>query len=170
MMDLNKIIKSAQSSNFGLWKFNFILHRVIPFNKPHNLKVVHIDSNKVVVNIPYKKSNLNHIKGLHACVQATAAEYASGLLLLSRLGFKDYRIIMEGMELSYLFQGKMDAEATFEIKEETLQNEIMIPLKKGEVIYYKCHISVKDKKGNELCIAKTNWQLKPWNKVKTKMN
>ena len=86
MMDLNKIIKSAQSSNFGLWKFNFILHRVIPFNKPHNLKVVHIDSNKVVVNIPYKKSNLNHIKGLHACVQATAAEYASGLLLLSRLG------------------------------------------------------------------------------------
>lgn len=167
-MNFNKILNDAQSSSFGLWKFNFLLHRMIPFNKPHNLKVKEITANKVVVGIPYQKSNLNHIKGLHACVQATAAEYASGLLLLSRLGFKDYRIIMESMDLKYLYQGKISANATFELNEETLENEIKIPLKRGEVIYYKAQISVKDEKGNELCIALTNWQLKPWNKVKTK--
>ncbi len=167
-MNFNKIISDAQTTSFGLWKFNFLLHRMIPFNKPHNLKVTEITPNRVVVNIPYKKSNLNHIKGLHACVQATAAEYASGLLLLSRLGFKHYRIIMESMELKYLYQGKIAANAVFELTEESLEKEINGPLKNGEVIYYNAQISVKDEKGNELCIANTNWQLKPWNKVKTK--
>ncbi len=167
-MNFNNILEDAQSSAFGLWKFNFLLHRMIPFNKPHGLKVTTITPNKVVVFIPYKKANLNHIKGLHACVQATAAEYASGLLLLSRLGFKDYRIIMESMDLKYLYQGKVPANATFELSDEVLANDIKAPLEKGEVIYYQAQISVKDEKGNELCIATTNWQLKPWNKVKTK--
>jgi acyl-coenzyme A thioesterase PaaI-like protein len=167
-MNFISILEDAQSSAFGLWKFNFLLHRMIPFNKPHGLKVTQITANKAVVHIPFKKANLNHIKGLHACVQATAAEYASGLLLLSRLGFKDYRIIMESMELKYSYQGKIAANAVFELSEESLEKEIKIPLERGEVVYYKAQISVKDEKGNELCIATTNWQLKPWNKVKTK--
>lgn len=72
------------------------------------------------------------------------------------------------MELKYLYQGKIAANAVFELTEESLEKEINGPLKNGEVIYYNAQISVKDEKGNELCIANTNWQLKPWNKVKTK--
>lgn len=168
-MNFNSIISSAQKSKFGLWKFNFLLHRMIPFNKPHRLKVESISPNKVVVKIPYFKKNLNHIKGLHACVLATAAEYSSGLLLLSRLGFKDFRIIMESMEIKYSYQGKMDAYATYEITNDEINHKIVIPLQSDESVYFQCRISVKDKKGNELCIAKTNWQIKPWNNVKTKI-
>ncbi len=168
-MNFNSIISSAQKSKFGLWKFNFLLHRMIPFNKPHQLKVWTIESNKVVVKIPYFKKNLNHIKGLHACVLATAAEYSSGLLLLSRLGFKDYRIIMESMDLKYLYQGKMEAFATYEITDKEINEKIIDPLKTEGSVYFQCIISVKDKKGNELCSAKTNWQIKSWNKVKTKI-
>lgn len=167
-MNLDSIIESAKKTKFGLWKLNFLLLRFIPFNKPHGFKVVELTDQKVSVKIPYKKSNLNHIKGLHACGMATAAEYSSGLLLLSRLGIKNYRIIMESLHADYHFQGKMPATATYQISNEELVNEIIEPLKLKDHIYKKCVIEVKDDQNNLLATITTNWQIKAWNKVKTK--
>src|SRR5690606_9167838 len=116
-MDFNKLIKHAQNSKFGLWKLNFLLQRFIPFNRPHGIKIVSLNPNRVEVNIPYKKKNLNHIKGLHACGLATAAEFSSGFLLLSRLGMENYRLIMQSLEVEYFYQGKKNATAVYEISE-----------------------------------------------------
>ena len=168
-MNVDKLIENAKTSKWGLLKLNFLLQRFIPFNRPHGLKVTTISDNKSVVKIPYWRINQNHLKGIHACCLATAAEYCSGFLLLHKLGMKNYRLIMESMEISYKYQGKTEAFASFTIDEEDFQKNVLIPLKSKGVVYKKCIIQVNDKNGNLLCEATTNWQIKTWNKVKTKV-
>ena len=77
-MDIEKYIAAAKKSKFGMFKLNLGLHYVIPFNKPHGIKLIEISDDFVKTKIPYKRKNLNHIKGIHACGMATAAEFASG--------------------------------------------------------------------------------------------
>ena len=169
-MNIKKLIQGARDSKFGLWKLNFILQRGIPFNKPHNIRLIKIDDEEVQVRIPYKKSNLNHIKGIHACGLATASEYASGFLLLNRLGVKKYRIIMESLEMKYHYQAKTDAVATFKLTAGDLESQVIEPLKTEEKIYIKCEILTHDQEGNHLSTGYTNWQIKPWEKVKMKVD
>ncbi len=169
-MDIDKLIQKAKTSSWGRTKLNFLLQRFIPFNRPHGFKVVAISDHEVKVKIPYKRVNQNHLKGLHACCLATAAEYCSGFLLLHRLGMKNYRLIMESSNVSYKYQGKAEAYAVFTLEENDFQTTILNPLEKEGVVYKKCTIQVHDIKENLLCIAETNWQIKTWDKVKTKVN
>ncbi len=169
-MNFIALLEKAQTSKWGMWKLNFLLQRFIPFNKPHGLKIISIDLNEVKVMLPYKKNNLNHLKGLHACSLATAAEYASGLLLLYRLDVKNYRIIMESIKVEYKYQGKSDAIATFSISDEEFKSTVLEPVEKEGAIYKKCNIKVRDQEENLLCEVTTNWQIKSWKKVKTKLN
>lgn len=168
-MNIDKLIEGAKSSSWGRMKLNFLLQRFIPFNRPHGLKVVHISDHEVKVKIPYCRINLNHLKGIHACCLATAAEYSSGFLLLHKLGMKNYRIIMESMEVSYKYQGKSESYATFKIDEIDFKEDVLAPLEKEGVVYKKCTIEVHDNEENLLCVATTNWQIKAWKQVKTKV-
>src|SRR6185295_14709571 len=99
---------------------------------------------------------------------ATISEFATGFLLLSRLDQKKYRIIMQRIEMDYHYQGKMDAFAEFNISDEWLQNEIIVPLQSQESIVVPCIIKIHDSKGNHLTTGKVFWQFKDWTKVKTK--
>lgn len=168
-MQIDQLIQKAKSSKFNRWKLNFLLQRFIPFNRPHGLQITEISSNKVKVKIPYWKSNQNHLKGIHACCLATAAEYCSGFLLLHRLGMKKYRLIMESMEVKYVYQAKMLSYASFEIDEEDFKNNVLEKLEQEGIVYKKCIIPVNDAEGNLICEATTNWQIKTWSKVKTKV-
>lgn len=167
-MNIPKLIGAARTSKWGLWKLNFILQRGVPFNKPHNIRLIKVDADEVQAKIPYKRSNLNHIKGIHACGLATACEYSSGFLLLSNLG-RDYRLIMESLEMKYHYQAKKEAVATFKMSAEELKEKVIEPLKTEEKVYIRCEINCHDSEGNHLCTGWTNWQVKRWDKVKTKM-
>ncbi|MEQ8908804.1 MAG: YiiD C-terminal domain-containing protein [Vicingaceae bacterium] len=169
-MDFEKLLQKAQASRFGMWKLNFLLHRFIPFNRPHNLTIKSITKSEVKVEIPYQKSNLNHIKGLHACGLATVAEYASGLLLLYKLGVKKYRIIMESIHVEYHYQGKKSATAVYTLSDEELEKEILAVLEKEGKATKECEIGVFDADQNKLCTVTTMWQIKSWEKVKTKVD
>lgn len=168
-MNIDRLIEQAKSSKWGKFKLNFLLQRFIPFNRPHGLKVVAISDHEVKVKIPYWRINQNHLKGIHACCLATAAEYSSGFLLLHKLGMKNYRIIMESLDVSYKYQGKSDSYATFTLDENDFKTNVLTPLEKEGVVFKKCTIEVHDEEGNLLCIANTNWQIKKWDKVKTKV-
>jgi len=168
-MDLTKHIAKAKGSSFGLWKLNWILQAGIPFNKPHNIRIIEIGDTSVKIRIPYKRKNLNHIKGIHACGLATACEYASGFVLLNRLGSKKYRIIMESIDVKYFYQAKMAAIASYSISEEELEKQLFGPLQTEEKVYIRCEIKCHDTEGNHVCTGYTNWQVKSWDKVKTKM-
>ena len=168
-MDLSSLISSFSKSAFNRWRLNFILHRVIPFNRPHRLKVIQIDEEKCKVWLPYRKSNLNHLKSLHACAQTTVAEYASGLWLLNRLGFKEYRIIMKKISAEYHYQAKTSAVAEFGMSNEELESRLLKPLKSEGKAYIHCQIELKGENGDHFSTVTTEWQVKPWARVKTKI-
>lgn len=167
MMDLQKIIAKAEHSKFYLWLLNQGLWRMVPFNKPHGFWIKKINANQIEIKTPYKKQNLNHIKGLHACGLATASEYASGLVLLLNLNPKKYRIIMESISVKYHYQGKMEAITKFEILPENLNKMVFNPLNSEDNIYFLAEVKTHDVQGNHLCTATVNWQIKSWEKVKT---
>ena len=162
------LLEKAKTSKKHLKLLNFGLSRMIPFNKPHGFKVIGIKDHSATTLLPYRRRNLNHIKGIHACALATVSEFTTGLVLLSSLDPKKYRIIMQRMEMSYHYQGKMDAKATFTVSEEWINDQVVVPLQDKESTVVNCEIKVHDLQGNHLTTGNIFWQIKSWEKVKTK--
>lgn len=168
-MNFEKYIANAKSSSFGLWKLNFGLGMMIPFNKPHKIKIKTIEDDKVTTIIPYKRKNFNHIKGIHACGMATAAEFASGFLLLTKLGAKKYRLIMQSLRMEYVYQAKTDIIAEFSVDDAWIEEKVKTPLKSEDAVLIECEIKLFDANKNHVATGYTNWQIKDWQKVKTKL-
>lgn len=168
MFDPLQIMERAKTSKKYLTLLNFGLARMVPFNKPHGFRIIELGDDLVKVKIPYKRINFNHIKGIHACALATASEYSTGLVLLNKLSSKKYRIIMQKMEMDYHYQGKMDVVVTYELTDEWLKANVFDPLKSHESIVVVCIVESHDTNGNHLSTGNISWQVKPWDKVKTK--
>ncbi len=169
MFDTAKILEKAKKSSFYRGLLNFMLDRMIPFNKPHGFKVIEIGDYHLRTRIPYRKSNFNHIKGLHACALATISEFTTGFLLITKLDSKKYRLIMQKLEMNYHYQGKMDAYAEFRISENWLHDQIYTPLEVKDAIVVICEVRITDANGNHLTTGFVHWQIKDWLKVKTKV-
>jgi acyl-coenzyme A thioesterase PaaI-like protein len=167
-MDIQQLLTRAETSPFYRWLLNQGLYSTIPFNKPHKFKVVEIGANHVRILLPYRRSNLNHIRGIHACALATVSEFSTGLLLIKRLGRK-YRLIMQRLEMDYHYQGKMDATATVTMDDAWLNESIFKPLQQAEAVVVECVVKIIDKENNQLTTGKVYWQIKDWQKVKTKV-
>ena len=168
-MNLEKYINGARRSKFGLYKLNIGLGFVVPFNRPHRIRIKEIGEHFVKTVIPYKRKNFNHIRGIHACGLATAAEFASGFHLLSKLDSKKYRLIMESLEMKYHYQAKSTVTAIFEADDNWITNQVIEPLKSSEKVFVRCEIVLKDEQGNHVATGYTNWQIKDWSAVKTKV-
>lgn len=168
-MKINQLLQKASQSAFYLWLLNFMLLRNIPFNKPHRLKILSVSKNKVTIKYPYISSNLNHLKGLHACGLATVSEYSTGLLLLNHLNPENYRLIMKSLQMQYHYQGKKSASATFELSDEWVNQHVILPLKTNDAVFVECQVEVKDEDGNHLSTCISQWQIKSWEKVKLKI-
>ena len=168
MFDSAKILEKAKHSSFYLMLLNWSLGRMVPFNKPHGFKIIEIGEYRLKIIMPYRKSNFNHIRGLHACGLATISEFATGFLLLSSLDMKKYRMIMQRLEMNYHYQGKMDAVAEFVISKEWLEEKVIKPLQTQEAVVVPCEVKIHDVKGNHLTTGMVFWQFKDWAKVKTK--
>jgi acyl-coenzyme A thioesterase PaaI-like protein len=168
MFDTKQVLEKAKTSSFYRRLLNWSLNRMIPFNKPHQFKVVEIGDYYLRTQIPYRRSNFNHIRGLHACALATISEFTTGFLLVSKLDAKKYRLIMQKLEMNYHYQGKMNAFAEFQISEEWLNANIYSPLKSNEAIVVNCQVKIYDEQKNHLTTGNVYWQIKDWSKVKTK--
>jgi acyl-coenzyme A thioesterase PaaI-like protein len=164
----NRVFEKAKTSPFYRRLLNWLVSRLVPFNKPHGFQVIELDDYRLKTRIPYKKRNLNHIRGLHACALATLTEFTSGFLLVSLLDASVYRLILQRLEMDYHYQGKMDATAEFQISEEWLRTKVHEPLKANESVVVVCEVRITDVKGNHLTTGKAFWQVKNWNKVRTK--
>lgn len=167
-MKPDALIKRAQTSSFYKKLLNLSLWRIIPFNKPHKIVVHSIEENQMTTKLPFRKSNLNHIHGLHACGMATLAEFTTGLSLLKSLDTKKYRIIMKNIAMEYYYQGKSDSFATFEVTDAWLNESIINPLKDNEKVDVVVKIDVHDSEENHLATGTITWQIKDWEKVKTR--
>ncbi|GHN01409.1 hypothetical protein WSM22_28980 [Cytophagales bacterium WSM2-2] len=167
-MNPAKLIEKAKQSRFYLWLLNLALARMIPFNLPHGFEITHLADGHLKTKLPYKRKNLNHVRGLHACALATLSEFTTGFLLISRLGMDRYRLILQKLEMNYHYQGKMDAVSEFTASETWLDQNVFLPLKTNESVVVPCEVKIFDIKGNHLTTAIAYWQLKDWKKVKTK--
>jgi len=168
-MNLSAIIEKAKTSYFYLWVLNKGLNYTIPFNKPHGFKITSVEDDSIKTKLPFKRRNLNHIKGIHACAMATISEYTTGLMILYKLDNKKYRIIMQKLEMEYHFQAKMDAIASFSIDEKWVKEKVEEPLQNEDAVVIPCVIKLHDTKGNHLSTGTIYWQIKPWDKVRTKL-
>lgn len=164
---IQSILLKARTSPFYFWLLNHLLWRLIPFNRSHKVKISSVKDTQVRILLPYKKPNLNHLKGMHACALATLCEYACGIGLMTRLDPKQYRIILKGITLDYHAQAKTDVHATFELDEQSLVQEVLVPLHQNGVIVKTYHINAYDTSNKLICTGEITWQLKSWNKVKT---
>ena len=167
-MDLQAIIRRSRTSGFTRWWLNALLRWKIPFNQPHGFRVQPLRGGGISVRIPYWRINRNHIKGIHACALATAAEYCSGLALLEHLDAKKFRLIMKSLHMDYHYQAKADAHAVFAPSAEEIVAQVIEPLRNSDAVLYTAHVELHDVKGNHLATGLITWQVKAWEKVRTK--
>lgn len=167
---LTAAINKAKGNPGALRRLNFMLGFGIPFNRPHGFKIKEIGEDYVKTYAPYKRKNFNHIRGIHACGIATISEFATGMLLLSKVDPAKYRLIMSEMRMEYFYQAKKPLIATSSLTEEELQMEIIQPLSDVEVIFRTQEVRVEDIEGNHVATGHITWQIKEWAKVRTKVS
>lgn len=163
------MLEKARNSPLQLKLLNLLLGRVIPFNRPHGFAIERVEADRIVTRAPYRRRNHNHIRGIHACAIATIAEFSSGLTLLAKLDPGRYRLIMARLEIDYLYQAKQQILATTRLDEQRLQEQILQPLRSQEAVTVTQETSVSDLLGNEVARARISWQIKRWDKVKTRL-
>jgi len=166
---LQASIHKARHSSFYLWMLNLVLLRTVPFNKPHNIRVVAIGEEELSMRVRNTRPNRNHIKGIHACLLATLCEYVSGLSLLRNFSPKEYRIILKTIHMTYHYQARTDVHVTFKISREQIEKEILEPLKTQEAVFKEFPVDVYDTENNHICTGLINWQIKAWKNVKMKV-
>lgn len=168
-MNLQSIVAKAENSSFYRWLLSYQLNHMVPFNAPHGFKITQVSQLGLTIQLPYKKRNLNHVRGIHACAMATLAEATSGFLMVINLNPKKYRIILQRLEMDYHYQAKSAVEARFEIDQSWYENEVVHPLKSAEKIMMPLEIKLYDQEQNHVATGTAHWQIKDWQKVKTKL-
>jgi acyl-coenzyme A thioesterase PaaI-like protein len=163
------LIPRARQSKPWLFVLNTILARTIPFNRPHRFRIISIAKNTIETFAPYRRSNYNHIRGVHACAIATVAEFSAGFLLLTKLDPTRYRLIMGKLEADYYYQAKKDIIAEAELSEQELQKKIVVPLQHEDSATIVMTTSIRDVTGNSVARVETTWQVKNWDTVRTKI-
>ena len=76
---------------------------------------------------------------------------------------------MESLEMKYVYQAKTDIVAHFELDDNWVVEKVKTPLKTNESVMVKCEIKLFDTSNNHVATGYTNWQIKDWKKVKTKL-
>ncbi|MFZ4712514.1 MAG: DUF4442 domain-containing protein [Bacteriovoracaceae bacterium] len=163
---LDRILKKP--SAVELIVLEKILRFVIPFNAPHGFKLMIVDEGQVSIKIPYKRVNMNHLKGIHACAIATVGEFCAGLSLIKEFPVAKYRPILKTLSCEYTYQGKTDLIGTIIIDQKKMQNlrEELTRVDKTTILLVT---TIVDKEQKEVAKVTTEWQLKLWEKVKTKV-
>ncbi len=167
MKTLLSLFDKAKHSRFHLWLLNRAALRMIPFNNQHGFIISAISDDSLETMAPYKRRNMNHLKGIHACGLATIGELSAGLLLLSLFDPSKYRLIMSHLEVSYHYQAKTVTFSRSQLQKSE-QGKLLSRLSSGEVITLPMASELYDSNDNHVATVKTTWQLKPWSKAKTK--
>jgi len=169
MDKFESILQKARSSAFYLWLLNTGMWKKIPFNKPHRFRITDITDEGFEITMPYIKKNMNHLKGMHACGLATVSEYVAGLTLLRKVGAVNYRLIMETLSMKYHYQAKQEVVAKFGLSDEWIGEHVKRPLEASDAVFVELSVDLYDRSGNHISTGTTRWQVKKWDKVRTKV-
>ena len=168
-MNVPRMLAGARSSALQRWWANFLLPWIIPFNRPHGFKVVPLKEGGMSVEIPYWRINQNHVRGIHACALATAAEMCSGLGVLELVDPRQYRMIMRELNMNYHYQAKKRTIARARPAASEIEAQVLQPLLGADSVDYTSMVELHDVAGNHIATGTVTWQMKPWSKVRTKV-
>ncbi|HXH76706.1 MAG TPA: DUF4442 domain-containing protein [Bacteriovoracaceae bacterium] len=163
---IDKLIQNPNTLN--LMALNKALMIGIPFNAPHGFKIKQMNSEAVVIALPNRKLNHNHLAGVHACAMATVGEFCAGMSILSSFGISKYRLILSELNVKYTYQGRTDLEGTCipsQINKDAVEKALATD---GKYLQTLTTVIREKKSGKEVAIVTTTWQLKPWEQVRTK--
>lgn len=166
MKELLKWLERAEKSKKAVTIVSFLFYRLIPFNRPHGITVESIEKHAAQTRLPYKKRNWNHLKGMHACALATAAEFSAGIVLLKTIDPEKYRLIMRRISVEYTAQGRTDVLARAELP-ASARAALLDELSSAGVAEVTVQVNVRDISGKEICVAQVLWQLKEWSQVRS---
>ena len=154
---LQRQLDAAKGGKTGL--MSRLMQEVIPFNRPHRLSVLSLNDLRCEVALPFRRRNLNHVGTMHACALATAAEYASGLCVLSAFGVGHVRLVMANMQISYLRRGDSRCVASAELPSKTLEH-VQGQLKDHGRCAFDLRSVVRDAADEVVAEAQITWHLK----------
>ena len=142
-----------------------LMRLALPFNRPHRIRIVEVDPGHVGIRLPDRRSNRNHLGGMHAGAIATALEFSSGAAVLLEVGMRDYRIIMSRLEVDYLAkpQGDCMAKAQRDTPEVSGLSGV---LKQEGVARVQLGAALFDARGEHCAQALVHWHLKAWDRSK----
>lgn len=162
---IDKLLKNPTS--FNLVMIDKILRLGIPFNAPHGFKIKTLGPDAVIISLPNRKLNHNHIGGIHACAMATVGEYCAGMSLLTSFGISKYRLILSELNVKYTYQGRVDLEGICSPAQINISAAQTALETEGKYLQQLKTI-IRDLSGKEVAEVTTVWQLKSWEQVKTK--
>ncbi len=157
----------AHPTQLNMLALDKVLQVGIPFNAPHGFKILSLGPDEVIVALPNRKLNQNHLGGVHACAMATVGEYAAGMSLLKSSGISRYRLILAELNVRYTYQGRMDLEAICSLRQID-KSLVEAGLATESKYIQRLTTLIRDREGNKVAEVETIWQLKPWEQVKTK--
>lgn len=157
----------ANPTPLNLMALDKVLRVGIPFNAPHGFKIKTLNSDAVIISLPNRKLNHNHIGGIHACAMATVGEYCAGMSLLQSFGISKYRLIMSELSVKYTYQGRVDLEGVCSPNQIDVE-KVRLGLEKDGKYSQPLKTIIRDLNGKEVAEVTTVWQLKNWEQVKTK--
>lgn len=157
----------ANPTKLNLIALDKLLRFGIPFNSPHGFKIKSLSRDGVLITLPNRKLNHNHLGGVHACAMATVGEYCAGMSLLTSFGISKYRLIMSEMNVKYTYQGRVDLEG-FCSPQQIDVDKVREGLEKEGKYSQTLKTIIREENGREVAEVTTTWQLKNWEQVKTK--
>ena len=162
---IDKLLENPTKVN--LMALDKLLTVGIPFNAPHGFKIKSLNQDAVIIALPNRKLNHNHIGGIHACAMATVGEYCAGLSLLSSFGISKYRLILSDLSVKYTYQGRVDLEGVCYPNQIDVE-KVRVALEADGIYSQPLKTTIRDLNGKEVAVVSTVWQLKNWEQVKTK--
>jgi len=71
--------------------------------------------------------------------------------------------------MDYHFQGKTDIALEYKLTDEFIQQQIIMPLRSQDAVLVKLIIDSYDTQQKHISTGTIEWQVKRWDKVKTKI-
>tara|TARA_B110000285_G_scaffold235283_1_gene316064 strand:- start:2072 stop:2590 length:519 start_codon:yes stop_codon:yes gene_type:complete len=159
-------VKKARAGQ-PFW-LNVFFRKALPFNAPHGIRILEMSEALVRVSLPDRRSNKNHLNGMHACAMATACEFASGLAVLERFNMEDFRLIMHRLEMDYHRRpasGRCESHAAIP-KELEQQIRVDLASSADQVSRFSMVSELFDGSGERVATAQVHWHVKPWSAVR----
>ncbi len=163
---MDKLMRTSDKKS-SLLALNQIFKVSIPFNAPHGFNIEEISTDKIKISIPNRKLNHNHLSGIHACAMATLGEFCAGLWLTKNLGISQYRLILAELNVKYHYQGRTKLMGECSLKDfdlTSIQKTLEVEGKTTIPLITEIH----DKNLMHVATVTSTWQIKSWDKVKTK--